>query len=222
MMFKRVLIAEDHESANISLQKTLADLGIVGTHYVYYCDHALTWVQKALKTDQPYDLLITDLSFDEDNNLQKISGGMELIRAVRQEQPNLKIIVFSAENKPAVIDILYKELDINAYVRKARNDAHELKLAINGVYKNNKYISANLRQTIKEKNAHEFTDFDVTIISLLSRGTPQKDIPVYLQQNNIKPSGLSSVEKRLNLIKEILGISKNEQLIAYCKDIGII
>ncbi|KIO78253.1 transcriptional regulator [Pedobacter lusitanus] len=221
-MFKKILIAEDHESSNISVQKTLADLGILDAHYVFYCDDALARIQKALNTNDPYDLLLTDLSFEEDHNKQKISGGTALINAVRNLQPDLKIIVFSAENKPAVIDTLFKDLAINAYVRKARNDAKDLKRAIDIISKGGKYISVDLKQTIKEKNSYELTDYDITIISLLSGGVKQKEIPVYLQQNNIKPSGLSSVEKRFNLIKEVLGFSNNEQLIAYCKDMGII
>ncbi|RZL34407.1 MAG: response regulator, partial [Pedobacter sp.] len=63
---------------------------------------------------------------------------------------------------------------------------------------------------------------DVTIISLLSQGTPQKDIPSYLSQHKIKPVSLSSLEKRLGSIKDSLEFSKNEQLVAYCKDLGII
>lgn len=222
MMFKRVLIAEDHESANISVQKTLADLGITNTEYTYYCDDALMLLKKGLQNDQPYDLLITDLSFEEDHRPQKISGGLELVRAVKLMQPDLKVLVFSAENKAALIDELFKELGIKGYVRKARHDAKDLKLALDAIYKNKTYLSADLKQTVKQKNAYEFTDFDITIISLLLQGTLQKDIPLYLQQNNIKPSGLSSVEKRLNLMKEALEFSKNEQLVAYCKDFGII
>jgi two-component system capsular synthesis response regulator RcsB len=221
-MFKKVLIAEDHESANISVRKTLADLGIVDTDYVFYCDHAMTRIQKALKSDDPYDLLITDLSFEEDHNQQSISGGTELIKAAKTLQPGLKVIVFSAENKTAVIDTLFKDLAINGYVRKARNDAKDLKLAIDSIYKGQTYTSVDLKKAIKEKNSHEFTAFDIKIISLLSTGTPQKDIPLYLQQNNIKPSGLSSVEKRFNLMREVLDFSNNGQLIAYCKDMGII
>ena len=95
-------------------------------------------------------------------------------------------------------------------------------MAIEDIYKNKKYLSADLRKAVKEKNSYEFTEFDVTIISLLTNGTPQKDIPNYLRENNIKPAGLSSVEKRLSLMKETLGFSKNEQLIAFCKDLGII
>jgi len=222
MMFKRVLIAEDHESISISVRKTLEDFGVTRTEYTYYCDDALMHIKKNIHDDQPFDLLITDLSFDEDHRVQAIKDGTTLINAVRQIQPNLKILVFSAETKPAIIDSLFKHTDINAYVCKARHDAKELKQAIETIAQNKIYISSDLRQSLRQKNTYEFTAFDITIISLLSQGTLQKDIPAYLQQNNIKPSGLSSVEKRLNLMKEVLAFSKNEQLVAYCKDFGII
>ncbi|WP_432709690.1 response regulator [Pedobacter sp.] len=221
-MFKRVLIAEDQETTSISVRKTLEELGIANTEYTYYCDDAYTRIKKNANTEQPFDLLITDLSFEEDHRKQLLAGGVELISAVKAVQPGIKVLVFSAENKAAVIDELFKELGINAYIRKARNDAKDLKLGIEAISKNKTYLSAHLKPMVKQKNAYEFSDFDITIITLLSQGTLQKDIPLYLQQNNIKPSGLSSVEKRLNLIKEVLGFTKNEQLVAYCKDFGII
>ena len=221
-MFKRVLIAEDHEMTSISVRKTLDDLGIAQTEYTYYCDDALMQIKKNVDSDQPFDLLITDLSFEEDHRTQLLTGGLELIAAVKTVQPDIKVLVFSAENKAAVIDTLFKELGINAYVRKARNDAKDLKMGIEAISNNKTYLSAHLKSVIKQKNAYEFSSYDVTIISQLSQGTLQKDIPNYLQQNNIKPSGLSSVEKRLNLMKEILEFTKNEQLVAYCKDFGII
>lgn len=221
-MFKKVLIAEDHEIANISVQKTLEELGITENKYVYYCDHALSWIRNALRSGAPYELLITDLYFEDDHNEQQLSGGVELIKAVRELQPGLKVIVFSAENRPAIIDDLFKTQAIDGYVRKARRDAQHLKEALQAVCGHKTYLSPGLKQTGKGHNSHEFSSFDVTIISLLSQGILQKDIPYYLQQKGIKPSGLSSVEKRLNLMKEVLGFSKNEQLIAYCKDIGVI
>ncbi|SFC73709.1 DNA-binding response regulator, NarL/FixJ family, contains REC and HTH domains [Parapedobacter composti] len=221
-MFKKVLIAEDHELTNISVQKTLDELGIADTRYVYYCDDAFTWIRNAIKAGQPYDLLITDLYFEEDHCKQALVDGKALIQAAREVQPELKVIVFSAENRAPIVDNLFKTLSIDAYVRKARRDAQSLKQAIHAVYQHHTYLSPDLKQTVKAGNSYEFTTFDVTIIKLLSQGVLQKDIPYYLQQKNIKPSGLSSVEKRLNLIKEVLDFSNNEQLIAYCKDIDII
>ncbi|MDX3914908.1 MAG: response regulator [Pseudosphingobacterium sp.] len=221
-MFKKVLIVEDHEVTNISVRKTVEELGIPITKYVYYCDDAFTWMQNALKSGEPYDLLISDLFFEEDEIKQKLAGGIELIKATRQLQPNLKVLVFSAESRPATIDAIFKELAIDGYVRKARRDAQALKQAISTIYKGGKYIPTDLKQSIKKKNSHEFTAFDITIIKLLSQGVLQKDIPFYLQQHNIKPSGLSSVEKRLGQIKEVLEFSKNEQLVIYCKEMGLI
>ena len=221
-MFKRVLIAEDHESTSISVRKTLEDFGITNAEYSYYCDDALLQIQKSLNDDQAFDLLITDLSFEEDHRKQKLAGGVALIEAVKQIQPNIKVLVFSAETNPATVDSLFKDLKINGYVRKARHDAKDLRKAIENIAQFKTYLSEDLRRPLKQKNVFEFTDYDVTIITLLSQGTLQKDIPVYLQQHSIKPTGLSSVEKRLAAIRDSLDFSKNEQLVAYCKDFGII
>src|SRR5258708_24293087 len=98
-MIKKVLIAEDHESSNISVQKTLEEMGIGDPDYVYYCDDALVRIQKAKEGGEPYDLLITDLYFDADHRPQKIGGGAVLINAVREVQPELRVLVFSAEGK---------------------------------------------------------------------------------------------------------------------------
>lgn len=220
-MLRNVLIAEDHEIVNISLRKALEEFGPVNTEYVYYCDDALSRIRKP-PLGQPYDLLITDLHFEEDSYKQQLSSGQELIEAARMQQPDLKILVFSAEKKTAVIEKLFTQFQIDAYVSKARRDAQELRTALEHIFRNQKYFPALLRQSIRQHNSYNFSDFDITIISLLSQGLLQKDIPAYLQRNNIKPSGLSSVEKHLNKMREVLEFSKNEQLVAFCKDIGVI
>ncbi len=223
-MFKKVLIAEDHEMTNFSVQRTLTELGIANDtrNYVYYCDHALMRIQKGLQENAPYELLITDLSFIDDGTQQKISKGSELIKVAKQLQPDLKILVFSMEHRAEIANSLIKELNIDAFVPKGRKDAQDLKMAIETIYQDKKYLSSHLKRSGEERKDYHFTDFDKIILQLLSKGILQKDIPFHLQQKNIKPSGLSSVEKRLNLIKEILEFSNNEQLIAYCKDIKVI
>jgi DNA-binding NarL/FixJ family response regulator len=221
-MFKNVLITEDHQSTNFWLQHTLKELGIEELLYAYYCDDALLQLKNAARDGKPFDLLITDLSFAADGREQKLSDGNALIEAARKLQPGLKILVFSAEQSPAAVKGLFQQSDIDGYVRKSRQDAQDLKDAVGQILKGKKYIPLEFQQTIRQKNAHDFTPYDTMIISQLAKGTLQKDIPAYLEQSGMRASSLSSVEKRLNQIKESLGFTKNEQLVAYCKDFKII
>lgn len=223
-MFQKVLIAEDHETINYSIQKTLEELGVPhdNRNYVYYCDDAVKRVEKAIREGQPYELLITDLSFEEDIPGQKITTGEALIATLKKIHPKLKILIFSIENRASVAQSLFNDLDIDAFVPKARRDAHDLKTAIETIYQGKKHFSPNLKKDESIEKYHEFNDFDITVITLLSTGVLQKEIPFYLQQKNIKPAGLSSIEKRLSVIKTNLNIFSNEQLIAHCKDKKII
>jgi two-component system, NarL family, captular synthesis response regulator RcsB len=221
-MFKKILIAEDHESINLSVQKTLEDLNIPNVDYVYYCDDALAKIHKSLREDQPYDLLITDLYYEEDHYKQEIKDGKELIQKIKEIQPSLKVIVFSAEHKSGVINSLFKDYQINGYVRKARNDSKELKKSIASVFIDENYLSTDLKQDVKKFNTHNFSAYDIMLVTLLSKGILQKNFPKYFEEKNLTPFKLSSIEKKLNILKEDLEVTSNEQLVAFCKDIGII
>ena len=220
-MFNKILIAEDHESSNFSVQKVLEELQVATVDHVYYCDDALSYLKKSLDS-KPFQLLITDLSFEEDHRKQLIKNGRELIKSCKDLDPKLKVIVFSAEHRLGVIDMLFNELEINAFVRKARSDSKELKKAVEAVYNDETYISHDLKLPVKSMNTLEFSNYDIVLRKLLSDGVLQKNIPQILQERDIHPNSLSSVEKRMNAMKLALTVKNNEQLIACCKDLGII
>src|ERR1700759_1290584 len=105
-MFERVLIAEDHQSVNRWVLQTLEKQGAGYIRQAHYCDDALKLLEIAWHEGSPFDLLITDLSFREDRPGQKLAGGADLIAAARKLQPSLKVLVFSAEEKPSVVSSL--------------------------------------------------------------------------------------------------------------------
>ena len=131
------------------------------------------------------------------------------------------ILIFSAEHRAATIDLLFKNYQVDAYVRKARNDAKELKAALDALSKNQQYYPRTLANLVQQSNSYEFTEFDIDIIKLLAQGYQQNEIPSYLVQRNIKPSSLSMIEKRLKQIRDELSFTKNEQLVLFCKEAGI-
>ena len=222
MKFENILVAEDHEVANLSLRITLEDLQLARPQHAYYCETALAMIKKACHDQSPYDLLVTDLYFEADGSAKQEPDGMELIKAARHLQPGLKVLVFSAESRQVIIRRLYEELNIDGYVRKARGDAQELKSALESLAKNRKYYSREFRSLVAQENQHDFTEYDKTIVRLLAQGYAQKDIPAWLENNEVRPFGLSSIEKRLNLIKASMGFTKNEQLVIFCKELGLI
>jgi len=220
-MFKKALIAEDHEIRNSGIVNTLAELNIKNFDFVSYCDDALKLIQTAFAENNPYDLLITDLSFDKDHIHQKIKSGHELIHEVRKIQPNLKVIAFSIEKKPKIIDDLYKVYQINGFVAKARNDGKELKNTIKKVFNGETVIPQEILNSIRNTSL-EFTEYDITLLELLSKGWKQAEIEEHFKKNGITPDSKSSIEKRLNDLRDSLGAKNNIELIVMCKDIGIL
>ncbi|PTT77668.1 MULTISPECIES: response regulator [unclassified Chryseobacterium] len=219
-MFKKVLIAEDHEVRNLGVVNALTELQIPHFDFVNYCDDALQKI-KATATADSYDLLITDLSFDKDHIEQKINSGQQLIEEVKKIQPNLKVIAFSIEKKPKIIDDLFKIHNINGFVSKGRNDGKDLKSTIKKVFSGETVIPQEILNSIRN-TSFEFTEYDVTLIELLAKGWKQGDIEKHFKENKITPDSKSAIEKRLNDLRYELGAKNNIELVVMCKDIGII
>ncbi len=220
-MFKKVLIAEDHEVRNLGVVNALTELQIQHFDFVNYCDDALQKIKTTAATVESYDLLITDLSFDKDHIEQKINSGQQLIEEVKKIQPNLKVIAFSIEKKPKVIDDLFKIHNINGFVSKGRNDGKDLRSTIKKVFSGETVIPQEILNSIRN-TSFEFTEYDVTIIELLAKGWKQGDIEKHFKENKITPDSKSAIEKRLNDLRYELGAKNNIELVVMCKDIGII
>jgi DNA-binding NarL/FixJ family response regulator len=222
MQFENILVVEDQEMANLSLRITLESLQLPRPLHTYHTDHAISLLTKAHSGEDPYDLLITDLYFEDEGTAEQLPAGIELIQTAKSMQPGLKVLVFSAESKIGMIRRLYEELDIDGYVRKARGDAKDLKDALEQIAHNRRYYPREYRSLAAQQNQHDFTDRDKAIVRLLNEGYSQQEIADWLTSNDMPPFGLSSVEKRLKLMRTAMNFSKNQQLIGFCKDLGII
>lgn len=220
-MFKKIIIAEDHEVRNLGVVNALADLQIESFEFVSYCDEAFQKIKNAAQENIPYDLLITDLSFEKDHIKQDIASGQELISEARKIQPNLKIIAFSIEKRAKIIDDLYKIHEINGFVSKGRNDGKELKNTIKRILKGEVVIPQEILNSIRS-TSFEFTDYDKLLIELLSKGWTQSEIEDNFKKNNTTPNSKSSIEKRLNELRENLNAKNNIEMVVICKDNGLI
>ncbi|WP_264531122.1 response regulator [Flavobacterium sp. N502540] len=222
-MFKKVLVAEDLDSISIAVIQALEELNVPVIDHVKYCDDGLNKVKKAIMDNEPYDLLITDLSFKKDHRKTILNGGEELIEAVNEVQPKIKKIVFSIEDKSYRIKSLFYDLGISAYVSKGRNSIVELKKAIEGTFRNEeKILSSDLSFSFNEKSLFEIESYDISILKLLSQGYILDNISNEFKATSITPNGTSSIEKRINKLKIYFKANNNVHLIAIAKDFGLI
>ena len=222
-MFKKVIIAEDLDAMNLGIQQVLKDLNIVNFQHSKYCDEALLKVRKAILDNEPYDLLISDLSFKTDHREVKIGNGDELVQKVRELQPDIKIIAYSVEDKNYRIKSLFDNAGIDAFVLKGLNSIEELKKAINLIYASDEtFISPEVASALQEKNNFEIDDLDINILKHLSLGTMQDDITSTFQELGIKPNSKSTIEKRISKLKDFFKATNTVHLISITKDMGII
>ncbi|UPZ15781.1 response regulator [Flavobacterium humidisoli] len=222
-MFKKVLVAEDLDSISIAVVQVLEELEVPVIHHVKYCDEGLLKVKKALAEKEPYDLMITDLSFKSDHRKVTLNSGDELVEAVNKVQPELKKIVFSIEDKSYRIKTLFNELGINAYVTKGRNSISELRNAIESTFNNEeKILSSDLSFNFNDKALIEIESYDISILKLLSQGYILESISREFKDLSITPNGTSSIEKRINKLKIYFKANNNVHLIAIAKDFGLV
>lgn len=222
-MFKKVIIAEDLDAMNLGIQQVLKDLNIENFQHSKYCDEALLKVRKAIQDNEPYDLLISDLSFKTDHREVKIANGDELVQKVRDLQPNIKIIAYSVEDKSYRIKSLFENAGVDAFVLKGLNSIEDLKKAINLLYNSDEtFISPEVASVLQEKNNFEIDDLDIQILKQLSIGTSQDTISETLKELNFKTISKSTIEKRIAKLKDFFKANNTIHLVSITKDMGII
>jgi len=222
-MFRKILVSEDIDSISYGIVSVLQKNYPSDIRTTKYCDDALLKIKAALHENKPYDLLITDLSFKEDHRDVKLASGEELIIAVRKEQPDLKIIVYSVDDKPFRIKKLFDDYKINGFVAKGRDSSTEIVEALDIVHDTDTiYISPQLSHIARDRAILEIDEDDIVLLRYLANGLTQPEISELLRSAGKSSSSTSSIEKRINKLKIYFKANNTIHLISIAKDMGII
>ena len=221
-MFKKVLIAEDMEDINKGVFSLLTELGVPQIDQVQYCDDAYLKVKRADLNEDPFEIVISDLSFKADHRSQTYTSGHKLVEKLKTDFPDLKIIVYSVEDRLQAVRTLFSQHQINAYVCKSRNGLKNLATAINEIVQGNTYLSPEVSNAFSNENELEIDDYDISLLDNLSKGWSQDEISALYRKENISPASLSSIEKRLNKLRIQFNANNAIHLVAIVKDLGLI
>ncbi|WP_298309808.1 response regulator [uncultured Aquimarina sp.] len=221
-MFTKVLVAEDYEIANQGIVKVLNDeVKIYNIHEAQYCDDAYLKFRKAHQDEEPFELLITDLSFKENHKVQTRTSGIELIQDIRKIQRDINVIVYSQESRPDKINMLFQKLDINGYVCKGQHAIKELVHCIQGVYKGNIVLPPEVKD-VNQDNIINLDDFDIMLLEELALGFTKKEIVQKLKKQKISPNSESTIDKRVSKLFDDFKAKNTTHLVAIVKDLGLL
>ena len=150
-------------------------------------------------------------------------AGEDLILAVRKEQPEIKIIAYSVDERSYRIKSLFSELEINAFVSKGRDGNPQLLRAMRLIYDSDKkYISPHLESLLSHNTVLEIDEDDIELLKYLSLGLNQEEIAKALKDLGRSSASLSSVEKRIGKLKVFFKAKNPTHMVGLAKDMGLI
>ena len=121
----RILIADDHQLVIQGLLCSLKDVGDFDIVTTDNCDEAFQLIKSNLKTN-PFQLLFTDLSFDNSTKDTNLDGGEELIKAIKNNEIDIKIGVITGHTETNRVFNVISNLEPNVYLLKSKCDAEEM------------------------------------------------------------------------------------------------
>lgn len=224
-MFKKILVVEDYDSINMGIVQALSkNFSQTEIYSTKYCDDAWLKIQSAANNEAPFDLIISDLSFQEDYRETKLKGGADLISLIRTYNSTLKIIVYSIENRYIEVSDLIDRLKVNAYISKGRNSIEDLLNAITYIQTEDSipYLSSDIKDVTENSTSLILQEEDLLILRFLSQGFSQNDISAKLKEYDSSVASISSIEKRISKLKTTFNSRNTTHLISLVKDLGII
>ena len=160
--------------------------------------------QKAFVTCKP-DVTVIDI------NLPDVSG-FELMRRIRKDDPDAKIIMFSMNDDPALV-VRAVEMGAQGYVAKG-DDPRMLMKAVRKVASGDNFISPQLAEavtfsgaSIKANPASQMTSRELEILRLLGRGDKIVEVADALDIS------YKTVANTTSLLKQKLGAKNHSDLI---------
>jgi DNA-binding NarL/FixJ family response regulator len=210
----KIIIVDDHMLVRMGIKSALGcnhpDLSVVG-------EAANGKVFFELLQTTPADLILLDIMLPDMN-------GIEIARRLRNDYPELKILIISVENSLQTIQQLL-ELDIDGFISKQQCVGNDLADAIRSIMEGEKYFGKDIAAimsdiyTSKTKNitdTFDLTEREREVITLCNSGLKSRAIAdrLYISSRTVETH-------KTNIFRK-MGIATTLEMVQYAVRNGII
>ena len=220
---KRILIVDDHQLVILGILYSLTKIGNFDVVTTNTCDAALDLILKH-KNDRPFEIVFTDLSFDNGTKATKLDGGEALIKALKNQNIDIKIGVITGHVETNRIYNVIQNLNPDAYLIKSKCGVAKLRYAIEKMQTNDFYYSHEVHQKIMRRTIIQIQMDEVAIQILKELPNQPKisNLEVVILKNDGTLMRLRSIETKLSNLRADLGANNNTDLVLKAKELGVI
>lgn len=219
----KILVVDDHEMLLKGLVDSLKRAGYENVQSFLNCDLAYEAVLDANQKMDPFDVVFTDLSF-ENNSKAQFKQGEDLINQLKKISKATKVAVLSGHSETnRVINVIGNQ-DPDAYILKHECTPEEFDGAISKMLRDQKYYSQTVHQKIMNRRIIDIQT-DETALEILRQLSKQYKIAnmVGLIFNKKgKELSLRSIDNRLAELRESFNAVNNIDLVMKAKELGVI
>lgn len=219
----KILIVDDHQLIIQGLLCSLEEVGDFEVVTTSDCDDALHLI-KASEKSAPFQVVFTDLSFDNSTKETILNSGEALIKAIRVNEIQIKVAVITGHTETSRVYSVISNLKPNAYLLKSNCEAAEIGFAIQKMLKNEYYYSHIIHQKIIRRKITQIKidDMALQILKELPNHPKISNLEGIIVKNNGNKIKLRSIETKLANLRIDLNAINNTDLILKAKELGLI
>ena len=193
----KILIVDDHQLIIQGLLCSLEEVGDFEVVTTSDCDDALHLI-KASEKSAPFQVVFTDLSFDNSTKETILNSGEALIKAIRVNEIQIKVAVITGHTETSRVYSVISNLKPNAYLLKSNCEAAEIGFAIQKMLKNEYYYSHIIHQKIIRRKIAQIKidDVAVQILKELPKHPKISNLEGLIVKNNGNKIKLRSIETK--------------------------
>tara|TARA_B110000503_G_scaffold128142_1_gene198714 strand:- start:3128 stop:3805 length:678 start_codon:yes stop_codon:yes gene_type:complete len=218
----RILIVDDHQLVIQGILCSLKEVGDFDVVTATNCDDAFKLIKTSENTN-PFQIIFTDLSFDNTTAATNLESGEELIKAIRTNDIDINIGVITGHTETNRVYNVISNSKPNAYLLKSKCDAKEIGFAIQKMLENEYYYTHEIHQKIMRRNIVQIQMDDVAlqILKELPKHSKISNLEGVIKKNDGTNIKLRSIELKLAHLRTDLNAVNNTDLILKAKELGV-
>lgn len=188
------------------------------------CDDAYIEIKKAIADKIPFDILFTDLSFDNLSDTVKIIGGEELIKKLYNEKITIRKGVITGHSSINRVFNVIHNLKPQAYILKSNCEGDELYFAVQKMMKDEFFYTHSIHEKLMRRRIVEIQmdDVAIQILKELPRHSKIKNMIGVIQNSKGVELSLRTIENKLSNLRIDLNANNNIDLFTIAKELGIV